>query len=81
MTVPPLTQTGATPLYIASGKGHSDVVNILIKNGADINLARKVWRYSIVAYTHTVHACITVESSAARLTGFLMYMSAVLPGI
>ena len=49
----PFTQTGGTPLYIASEKGHSDVVNILIKNRADINLARNVWRYN-VPYTHTV---------------------------
>ena len=41
----PLTQIGTTPLFIASQEGHSDVVNILIRNGADINLARNVWRY------------------------------------
>ena len=40
-----LTQNGATPLYVASQNGHSDVVNILIRNGADINLVRHV-RYS-----------------------------------
>ena len=49
----PLTQTGETPLFMASQKGHSEVVNILIRNGADINLARNVWRYN-VPYTHTV---------------------------
>ena len=38
----PLTQTGATPLFIASQKGHIEVVNILIRNGANINLAKKV---------------------------------------
>ena len=38
----PLTQDGITPLYAASLKGHSDVVNILTRNGADINLASKV---------------------------------------
>ena len=41
----PLTQSGATPLFIASQDGYSDVVNILIRNGADVNLARHV-RYS-----------------------------------
>ena len=38
----PLTQDGATPLFFASQK---DVVNILIRNGADVNMARHV-RYS-----------------------------------
>ena len=38
----PLTQDGATPLFIASQKGHIEVVNILIRNEANINLAKKV---------------------------------------
>ena len=37
-----LTQDGGTPLFIASGQGHSDVVNILTRNGADVNMAKKV---------------------------------------
>ena len=35
----PLTQNGATPLIVA---GHSDVVNILIRNGAGVNMAANV---------------------------------------
>ena len=70
----PLTQDGTTPLFIASEHGHRDVVNILMQNGADINLARNVWRYN-VPYTHTV--LLYIEGSATRLTGPLMYMSAV----
>ena len=38
----PLIQSGATPLYIASQQRHSDVVNILIRNGARVNMAKKV---------------------------------------
>ena len=38
----PLAQDGVTPLYIASQKGYSDVMNILIRNGADINLTFKI---------------------------------------
>ena len=38
----PLTQNGATPLYITSQNGHSNVVNILIKNGAKVNVATNV---------------------------------------
>ena len=51
-----LTQDGATPLYIASHNGHYDVVNILIKRGADIHLPFKVCSYynysSIVCYIY-----------------------------
>ena len=42
----PLTQDGSTPLNVASQNGHSDVVKILIRNGADVNLANNVWRYN-----------------------------------
>ena len=50
----PLTQDGGIPLYFASCMGRSDVVNVLIRNGADVNLALNViWRCN-VAYTHTV---------------------------
>ena len=45
-----LAQTGATPLFIASQKGHSEVVKILIKNGADVDLARKVCRYNVLSH-------------------------------
>ena len=38
----PLKQTGATPLFIASQNGHSDVVNILKTNGACVNKATNV---------------------------------------
>ena len=44
----PLTQDGATPLYMASQKGHSDVVNILISNGADVNIAKEVMHSAVV---------------------------------
>ena len=41
-------QNGASPLYAASEKGHSDVVDILLKAGADVHQATtKVW-YTVV---------------------------------
>ena len=46
----PLTQDGATPLYIASEKGHSDTVNTLIRNGANINQSTKVLYTTIHSY-------------------------------
>ena len=46
----PLTQTYATPLFIASQNGHSNVVNILIRNGADINLACQVMWTHFLCY-------------------------------
>ena len=35
-------QDGASPLCIASAKGHCDVVDILLKNRANINQAMQV---------------------------------------
>ena len=38
------SQDGGTPLWDASLKGHTDVVDYLIRAGASINLAKTVWR-------------------------------------
>ena len=40
-----LSQDGVTPLYIASQNGHSDIVTILRRSGANINMARNVSDY------------------------------------
>ena len=32
------TQEGTTALYVASQNGHSDIVKILLANGADVNI-------------------------------------------
>ena len=37
-----LSQKGATPLSIASEKGHTATVDLLLRNGADPNKSRKV---------------------------------------
>ena len=42
MVTPSLPQTGATPLFMASQNGHREVVEILIRSRADINLPRDV---------------------------------------
>ena len=52
----PLTQDGATALYIASQNGHSDTVNTLIRDGANINQPRNVGRGltygTLILYVH-----------------------------
>ena len=35
-------QTGATPLYVASQNDHTSVVDVLLRHGADPNLALTV---------------------------------------
>ena len=37
-----ISQDGISPLFMASQMGHTKTVNILLKNGADPNLARTV---------------------------------------
>ena len=37
-----LLQNGGSPLYVASQEGHTEIVNTLLKNGADPNQATKV---------------------------------------
>ena len=34
-----LSQNGVSPVYVASLKGHTDVVELLVQAGADIHLA------------------------------------------
>ena len=36
------SQNGATPLFIASQKGHSQVAELLLSKGADVNLPMQV---------------------------------------
>ena len=52
----PLPQNGATPLIIASQKGHSDVVTILLRNGAGVDVARNV---SHLMISTSVSTCLT----------------------
>ena len=37
-----LSQDGATPLFIASHNGHSQVAELLLSKGANVNLSNKV---------------------------------------
>lgn len=40
-------QDGASPLHIASQEGEAEVVDTLLKNGADPNVVMKVWETSV----------------------------------
>ena len=57
------TQTGATPVYIASQEGHSDTVATLIRNGADIkqprNVRRGVTYGTLITYSYHTGWCNT----------------------
>ena len=70
----PLTQDGATPLFIASQHGHSDVVNTLIRTGAGVNMAKKVRKIlsvrtalSLITSGVSLHCCTTRQI-------FVLYM-------
>ena len=67
------TQDGATPLYIVSQKGYSDIVNILIRNGADVNLAHNVYIDIMMCHTLTlyihVHVHVGTHVCHVRLEG------------
>jgi len=53
-------QNGATPLYSASQEGHTEVVDTLLKSGADPNLACTVW--GLVCSFHLLHVyCVLVH--------------------
>ena len=53
-------QNGASPLYIASAYGHTDVVDILVKAGADVNQATTVVCLFELA-VHSTHADMYVS--------------------
>ena len=52
-----LMQDGATPLYMASEKGHPDVVNLLISHGANLDKSREVCHFNL-AVTFQRLGCI-----------------------
>ena len=48
-------QSGETPVWTASWKGHSAVVQLLIENGADINICNEVCSYIEISTISVVY--------------------------
>ena len=64
------TQDGVSPVYVASQKGHTDVVDLLVQAGADIHLATTEVHVS----THTVSSSVAVVVEInVRLIEFVVY--------
>ena len=66
------TQNGYSPVYIASGKGHTEVVDLLVQAGADIHLVttNKVHVSSTYTVSSTVAAILEAN---VRLIEFVVY--------
>jgi ankyrin repeat protein len=47
-------QDGFTPAHIASAKGHTEILALLLANKADINAARKVQQFKIFKYLYLI---------------------------
>ena len=47
-------QKNATPLYVASYKGHHDVVQTLLGAGADVNIVKYVSHVMLYYYIHKI---------------------------
>ena len=58
-----IIQNGASPLHIASQEGHSKVVDVLVKNGADINKPTNVGRGYIDSF------CMFITNSSYKQNG------------
>jgi ankyrin repeat protein len=43
-------QDGVTPAYIASSKGHTEILALLLANKAGVNAATKVQQFKIFKY-------------------------------
>ena len=54
-----LMQEGVRPLYVASEKGHADVVQLLLDHGAQPNTLTKVAiQYRHAVYDHNPAVCM-----------------------
>ena len=64
-------QDGVSPVYAASQKGHTEVVDLLVQAGADIHLATTE---EVHVSTHTVSSSVAaVVETNVRLIEFVVY--------
>ena len=65
-----LDQTNETPLYVASEKGHHDVVQSLLGAGAEVNIARSdvsdLDKYGLAYHCGLEHGCMQKWCNRAR---------------
>ena len=60
-------QDGISPLYAASQKGHTDVVDLLVRAGADVHLATtKVFAYIMCDYNQFALLYVHVFQSTSN---------------
>ena len=64
------TQDGYSPVYAASQNGHTEVVDLLVQGGADINLATT--KVHVSTYTASSSVPVVVETNV-RLIEFVVY--------
>ena len=65
------TQDGYSPVYVASQEGHTEVVDLLVQAGADINLATTD---EVHVSTHTVSCSVAaVVETTDRAIEFVVY--------
>ena len=52
-------QDGMTALFIASGKGHIEVVQLLLQKHADVSISKTVYYNTLYNFLHTVYIFIS----------------------
>ena len=65
-------QGGATPLFVAAAKGHQEVVQLLVKAGADKDAPEKVTREGVGYRAHKRCLCFLLGVAARMMTASVL---------